>query len=56
MEFEYGDVVQFVHQSGKVGKGTVRGYNLLDHAYIVEWVHEGELEHDEFPVGRITLW
>lgn len=55
-EFESGDVVQIVHLSGKVGKGTVVGYNLVTHAYIVEWYHEGELDSGEFPVERITLW
>lgn len=56
MHFNFGDVVEFVHPSGKVGRGTIRGYNLLDHTYVVEWVHEGELEHDTFTEAQITLW
>lgn len=54
--FEFGDVVQIVHPSGKVGNGTVVGYNLLNHSYIVEWYHKGELDSGEFPASRITLW
>lgn len=53
--FEFGDVVQIVHLSGKVGNGTIVGYNLANHAYIVEWYHEGDLDSGEFPSSRITL-